>query len=76
MSHTLDSFAARVREILQQEDNPGGRDKVAALLREALADRAFVEPLFDAASPTRRAVRRTTTDPRGRSTARPTERRS
>lgn len=56
MAHTLDAFAARVREILQKEDNPTGREKVAALLRDALKDRAFVEPLFDAASPERKVL--------------------
>ena len=56
MNPTLASFAARVREILQKEDNPAGREKVAALLREALADRAFVESLFDAVSPERKVV--------------------
>jgi hypothetical protein len=56
MNPTLASFAARVREILQKEDNPAGREKVAALLRDALKDRAFVESLFDAASPERKVV--------------------
>lgn len=56
MNPNLDSFAARVREVLQKEDNPAGREKVAALLRDALADRAFVESLFDDASPERRVV--------------------
>src|SRR6185436_8236969 len=35
---------------------PAGREQVAALLRAALADRAFVESLFDAASPERKIV--------------------
>jgi len=56
MSHTLDSFAARVREILQQEDSPIGREKVAALLRDALKDRGFVQPLFDESSPERKVL--------------------
>ena len=56
MTHTLDSFAARVREILQKEDNPAGREKVAALLRDALGDRAFVESLFDGTSPERKVL--------------------
>jgi predicted metal-dependent enzyme (double-stranded beta helix superfamily) len=56
MPHTLSSFAARVRETLQQQDNPAGREKVAALLREALQDRTFVESLFDAQSPERKVV--------------------
>ena len=56
MSHTLDAFAARVRAILQKEDNPAGREKVAALLSDALKDRAFVESLFDANSPERKVL--------------------
>jgi predicted metal-dependent enzyme (double-stranded beta helix superfamily) len=56
MPHTLESFAARVREILQKEDSPAGREKVAALLGDALKDRAFVESLFDAASPERKVL--------------------
>ena len=56
MPLTLDTFAARVRETLQKEDNPAGRDKVAALLRDALRDRAFVESLFDANAPERKVV--------------------
>jgi hypothetical protein len=56
MSHTLPSFAARVREILQHDDTPAGRAQVAALLSDALADRAFVESLFDDAAPERKVV--------------------
>ena len=56
MSLTLSTFAARVREVLQHEDTPAGRERVAALLRDALQDRAFVESLFDDASPQRKVV--------------------
>ena len=56
MPRTLASFAAQVRQILQQQDIPAGRDQVAALLRDALKDRAFVESLFDAASPERKVL--------------------
>jgi predicted metal-dependent enzyme (double-stranded beta helix superfamily) len=56
MPHTLDSFAARVRELLQKEDSPAGREQVAALLRDALQDRAFVETLFDETSPERKLL--------------------
>jgi hypothetical protein len=56
MPYTLDSFAAEVREILQKENNPAGREKAAKVLRAALRDRAFVESLFDAASPQRKIV--------------------
>lgn len=56
MSETLASFAARSRAVLLKENNPAGREKVAALLREALLDRGFVESLFDADSPERKIV--------------------
>jgi hypothetical protein len=54
--HTLPSFAAQVRDILKDDNTPAGRDKVAGLLRDALADRPFVESLFDDASPERKVV--------------------
>jgi hypothetical protein len=56
MTTTLESFAAQVRDILRKENNPAGREKVAGLLRDALADRAFVEARFDADSPERKIV--------------------
>ena len=56
MTHTLDTFTAHVREVLQAENNPAGREKVAALLRDALTDRAFVESLFDETSPERKVL--------------------
>jgi hypothetical protein len=56
MSRTLHTFAAQAAEILQAENNPAGREKVAALLRDALADRAFVEAQFDDASPERKVL--------------------
>src|SRR6476619_5248025 len=56
MAHTLEAFAARVRETLQQENTPAGRERVAALLSEVLVDRAFVEALFDEHSPERKVV--------------------
>ena len=56
MKHSLTSFAARVREILQQHNDPAGREQVAALLRGALADREFVESLFDENSTERKVV--------------------
>jgi predicted metal-dependent enzyme (double-stranded beta helix superfamily) len=56
MPQTLISFAARVRDILQKDNTPAGREKAAALLREALRDRAFVDSLFDETSPERKVV--------------------
>ena len=56
MPHTLSSFAAQVRGLLQNENTPAGRGKVAVILAGALKDRAFVESLFDDASPERKVV--------------------
>ena len=56
MPQTLASFAARMREILQRDASPTGREQAAAALGEALKDRAFVESLFDANSPERKVV--------------------
>ena len=56
MSLSLPSFAAQVRAILQVNDSPAGREQVATLLRAALKDRAFVDSLFDDASPERKVV--------------------
>lgn len=56
MSLTLAAFAAGVRATLQEDDGPAGRERVAALLRDALQDRPFVESLFDDATPERQVV--------------------
>src|SRR5215213_6613460 len=56
MSLTLASFAAHVREVLQHDDTPAGREQLAVLLRAGLQDRAFVDSLFDANSPERKVV--------------------
>jgi hypothetical protein len=42
MPHTLESFAAAAHDILAKDNNPQGREKVCALLREVLTDQAFV----------------------------------
>ncbi len=56
MNPSFEAFAAQLGQVLQAENNPAGREKAAALLREALANRAFVEPLFDDASPERKVL--------------------
>ena len=56
MPLTLPTFAARIRETLQRNDDPAGREQVAAALREALQDQAFVQSLFDDRSPERKVV--------------------
>lgn len=56
MARTLSDFAAQCRAILAAENNPAGRAKVAALLREALRDHAFLDSQFDADSPERKIL--------------------
>ena len=42
MAHTLDEFAAACRRALSADPGPAGRQQVCALLRDVLADDAFV----------------------------------
>ncbi|MES2632682.1 MAG: hypothetical protein V4669_06890 [Pseudomonadota bacterium] len=56
MTQTLNTFAAQAHDVLARQNNPQGREIVAGLLRNALNDRAFVESLFDDASPERKVV--------------------
>jgi hypothetical protein len=56
MALTLDVFAASVREILAHDNTPGGRKRVADLLRTALADPGFVDSVFAAGPSERRVV--------------------
>ena len=56
MGHTLQSFAAKSREILKAENNPKGRAKVAVLLQEALRDAEFVAAQFDDNTPERKIL--------------------
>ena len=56
MTHTLASFAAAIRHILQTRNDPSGREEVAALLREALQDSTFLATLFGGDAPERKVV--------------------
>jgi hypothetical protein len=56
MGETLQSFAAKSREILKAENNPKGRAKVAVLLQHALKDPAFVTEQFDDNTPERKIL--------------------
>ncbi len=53
MAHTLQAFAAQCHDILKAENNPAGRSKVSALLREALKDEDFVSKSFSEKTPER-----------------------
>ena len=46
MSLTLDGVASCMRDILATDDTPGGRERVAGVLAEALADPAFIDAQF------------------------------
>jgi predicted metal-dependent enzyme (double-stranded beta helix superfamily) len=56
MGHTLQSFAAKSREILKAENNPKGRAKVAVLLQDVLKDPEFVAAQFDENTPERKIL--------------------
>ncbi|MEX2618197.1 MAG: hypothetical protein WD767_19080 [Alphaproteobacteria bacterium] len=42
MAHTLESFAAKCHELLKADPGPAGRDRVVAVLEDALKDKAFI----------------------------------
>lgn len=56
MTLTLESFAARCREALRAEPGTAGRERVCALLREALRDEAFVAASIPAGTPERKVI--------------------
>lgn len=56
MGHTLQSFAARCRDILKAENNPAGRGKVCSLLQEALKDEGFVSTTLTDETPERKIL--------------------
>jgi hypothetical protein len=56
MSLTLETFAARVRDVLRDNNNAAGRTQVAALLADALKDRQFVDSVLDDTTPERKVV--------------------
>ncbi|MES2785985.1 MAG: hypothetical protein V4684_11015 [Pseudomonadota bacterium] len=56
MTRTLASFAAQIHDVLAGQNNAAGRAIVAGLLHDALNDHAFVDSLFDDASPERKVV--------------------
>ena len=56
MPNTLESFAAHCHEILAAENNPAGRNKIAAQLAGLLKDKNFVDAQFDDATPERKIL--------------------
>lgn len=56
MAMTLDQFTARAREALTSKPGTAGREAVRELVREALADRDFVETYISEKTPERHVL--------------------
>jgi hypothetical protein len=56
MSFTLDSFAADVHRILQEDPSPSGRERVRRLVEEALKDEQFVATYVNDNTPDRQVI--------------------
>jgi predicted metal-dependent enzyme (double-stranded beta helix superfamily) len=56
MAQTIEGFAAEVRTILQAENSPAGRAKVAKLLQKSLQDEHFLAATFGGSTPERKIL--------------------
>jgi hypothetical protein len=56
MSFTLDSFAADVHRVLQEDPSPAGREKVRDLVEEALKDKQFIATYVNDNTPDRQVI--------------------
>src|SRR6266404_434892 len=56
MGFTLESFAADVHRILKEDPNRAGRDKVRALVQEALKDEKFIATYVNDNTPDRQII--------------------
>jgi predicted metal-dependent enzyme (double-stranded beta helix superfamily) len=56
MANTIETFAAKARDILKRENNPAGRDKVRALLQDYLKDEDFVAKCLTENTPERKIL--------------------
>jgi hypothetical protein len=56
MGHTLESFAAECHRLLAAEPGPKGRQKVCALLKDALTDKHFVAAQLPEGTPERKII--------------------
>lgn len=56
MGLTLDSFAADVHRVLQEDSGPAGRDKVRHLVEEALKDEKFIAEYVNDKTPDRQII--------------------
>jgi len=56
MGFTLESFAADVHRILKEDPNRAGREKVRALVQEALKDEKFIATYVNDNTPDRQII--------------------
>ena len=56
MPQTIETFAAKCRDILKSENNPSGREKIRALLQDALTDASFVASAITDGTPERKIL--------------------
>lgn len=56
MSFTLETFAASVRKLLEQDASPAGRQKVRDLVQEALKDEKFIATYINDNTPERQVI--------------------
>lgn len=56
MSFTLETFAAKVRDALQRDPSPSGREQVRALVEEALRDEPFIKQHINDNTPDRQVI--------------------
>jgi hypothetical protein len=56
MNYTLESFAAAVRNALQRDATPAGRERVRGLVEEALKDDNFIKTYINDGTPDRQVI--------------------
>ena len=56
MTQTIEAFAAKCHDILKADNNPTGREKVCALLRDVLRDENFVSQYLTDSTPERQVL--------------------
>jgi hypothetical protein len=56
MNFTLETFAASIRDALQRDPSPAGRDKVRGLVEDALKDETFLKQYINDKTPDRQVI--------------------
>ena len=56
MNFTLETFAASIRDALQRDPSPAGRDKVRGLVEDALRDERFLQQYINDNTPERQVI--------------------